>query len=110
MADLLLKEGNWMAARAAQGAFRQKTRLLLLKGHVQLFHDTGYLMETEQLHIDMKDSTAWSNASVHGQGPAGTLEAQGLEANNNTHTLIFKGPAKLVIRQNGAQPGLGDLP
>ncbi len=100
VADMLLDTGNWVAVEADKGAYHQETQKLLLQGDVKLFHDEGYQMKTPQLHVDMKKSYAWSDMDVYGQGPAGTLEAKGLKANNETGRLVFTGPAKLVL--NGA--------
>jgi len=97
VADMLLNSGNWIAIEADRGAFRQDIQRLFLQGHVKLFHDEGYQLETPQLHVDMEENLAWSEMAVYGQGPAGTLEATGLKANNLTGEIVFTGPAKLVL-------------
>lgn len=100
VADMQLKSGSWVALKAQQGAFRQDSQQLLLRGDVQLFHDKGYQLQTAQLQINMTDSTAWSKDDVFGQGPAGTLKAKGLQASSVEGHLIFNGPAKLVLKRN----------
>ncbi|GJL85590.1 MAG: hypothetical protein DHS20C02_13650 [Micavibrio sp.] len=97
VADMLLNSGNWIAVEADKGAYHQETQKLLLEGHVKLFHDEGYQMETAKLHVDVEQSLAWSDDDVYGQGPAGTLEAKGLKANNENGRLVFTGPAKLIL-------------
>ncbi|HBR68863.1 MAG TPA: LPS export ABC transporter periplasmic protein LptC [Rhodospirillaceae bacterium] len=97
VADMLLNSGNWIAAQADKGAYHQGTQKLMLEGHVKLFHDKGYQLETQKLQIDVTKSLAWSDNPVYGQGPAGTLEAKGLKADNNAGRLVFTGPAKLVL-------------
>lgn len=100
MADITLNNGTWIAAEAERGAYRQEVERLLLEGHVKLFHDQGYQLETEKLMVNMKTREAWSDVFVHGQGPAGTLSAQGgLLANEGSGILIFQGPVKLVLNR-----------
>lgn len=105
VADMLLNSGNWIAIKANEGDFDQKQQKLLLRGHVEMFHDKGYELESEQLHIDLKENTAWSDLVVSGRGPAGTLEATGMKAMSGSGHLIFSGPAKLVLKREvpGAQ-------
>ena len=97
VADMLLNTGNWIAVEADKGAYHQETQKLFLEGHVRLFHDEGYQMETAKLHVDVAKNLAWSDNDVYGQGPAGTLEAKGLKADNETGRVVFVGPARLVL-------------
>lgn len=103
VADILLNEGAWVALRADQGAFRQDTRRLLLKGHVELFHDRGYQMETDRLQINIEERTAHSKSDIYIYGPEGTLNAKGLQADVERDLLVFTGPARLVLTRS---PGL----
>lgn len=99
MADIILNDNTWLAAQAIQGAYRQNEERLLLKGEVKLFHDQGYELKTEQLLVNLKTRQARSDVPVTGQGPAGTIEAQGMIAQMETGLLIFKGPVKLVLNR-----------
>ncbi len=99
MADITMNNGAWLAAEATEGAYRQNADKLLLQGHVKLFHDKGYEMLTEKLLLNLKSREAWSDQPVYGQGPAGTLQATGMQANAETDKLIFTGPVKLVLNR-----------
>lgn len=101
VADILLSGGDWVAIEALQGAFRQDNQQLMLRGKVNLFHDKGYRLETEELHIDLQKSAAWSEKDIYAQGPAGTLNAKGLRGNSADNHLVFNGPAKLVLNTQG---------
>lgn len=105
LADMLLKSGAWLAAKAKQGAYRQDTNRLLLTGDVQLFHDAGYQMNTEELNVNMETNDAWSEVDVYGQGPRGEIEAKGVDASSSKQTLKFIGPAKLTIKNSQALQG-----
>lgn len=100
MADIILEDGAWMAAEARNGAWRQKEEKLVLEGDVRLFHDKGYEVKTPKLLIDLQSRHAWSDQPVQGQGPAGTLQASGLEARAAEGVLLFTGPVKLVLNRS----------
>lgn len=97
LADLTTKGGSWLAIDADNGAYNQQSQHLLLKGNVNLYHDQGYNLKTAELDVDMDKEYAWSNKAVQAQGPMGLLDAQGLKADAKAKTLIFNGPAKLVL-------------
>ena len=99
-ASILLNSGNRIEIKSKQGAFRQDNKRLLLKNDVKLFHDDGYQMETEELHIDLDKNLAWTDREVHIEGPAGTLEAHGLKANTNNETLEFIGPVNVHLNSS----------
>lgn len=99
MADITLTDGTWMAAEAERGAYRQDAERLLLEGGVRLFHDHGYEMTTEKLLVNLREREAWSDEKIHGQGPAGTLEATGMKAQADANQLIFTGPVRLVLNR-----------
>ncbi len=97
MADIVLNSGKWLAIKSRQGAFRQESQRLLLKDNVQLFHDDGYNVRTQELDMDLKAGTARTDVKITGHGPLGTLDASGMDANSKAGTLVFKGPAKIVL-------------
>ena len=97
LADIVLNDGQWLALSAEKGLFKQQEQTLKLETNVTLFHDAGYQFATPGLHIDLKTSTAQTSQPVSGHGPLGTLDAQGMHADNVQETLVFHGPAKLVI-------------
>jgi len=97
MADIMLENGNWVAIKAIQGAFRQESQRLLLKKNVTLFHDEGYTFKTQELDVDMKAGTAQTYLAINGHGPLGILNASGMNASTEDNKLTFKGPAKLIL-------------
>ena len=101
VADVALSGGQWLAVKAQQSAFKQKSQRLLLKGNVEMFHDEGYTLFTQEMDVDMEVGSAQTHTDVHVQGPKGVLDAKGLKAQRSDGTLIFKGPAKLVLSGEG---------
>lgn len=100
LADMTLKNGTWVAAEALNGAYRQKAQTLHLEDKITLFHDDGYEMSLTSLDVDLKANTAHSANPVKGRGPAGTLEATGMDAEMDAGLLIFRGPVRLVLNRS----------
>ena len=97
---MTLKDGMRVSMRSDMGAYRQDTQRFFLKGGVFITHDEGYALRSEEAHIDLKQNVAWSEKQVHGDGPALSLDAQGVHANGANGTVVFTGPARLVL-ENG---------
>lgn len=100
-ADMKMTDGAWMAGRSEMALYEQKAEKLLLKGDVNIFHDSGYSLKTPELRINLKTSEAFSDQAVYIQGPAGTLAAAGMDAYQLSEEIIFKGPATLVLYDTG---------
>lgn len=98
-ASILLRDGVRLSAEAEKGSYRQKEGRLLLQGRVRLLHDGGYTAETEKVLVSLKERKAWADLPVSGQGPAGTLQASGFQADSGAGTLVFTGPARLVLNR-----------
>jgi lipopolysaccharide export system protein LptC len=99
VADMTLKSGGWVSLKADNGAYKQSTGNLDLDGQVEVHHDSGYEIHTNKMNIDVTGQTILSDGPVTGHGPAADITANGLQANGNDDTLIFKGPAKLTLRK-----------
>lgn len=97
VADSTMSDGAWIALQSTAGTYNQFVQTLFLEGNVKLYHDAGYSLVMDKLNIDMKANTAITNVQVKGQGPIGTLAAEGMNADGEKNILIFNGPAKLVL-------------
>lgn len=96
-ADLTLEDGTWLVLTADTGRFRQGEQELELEGGVNLFHDTGYEIVTEELNVDLARNVAQSNMPVAGHGPFGELKSQGLKLIDKGRIIYFTGPAQLIL-------------
>lgn len=101
VADVNLSGGAVINATSDNGVYRQDTEILVLDGHAVMTHSSGHVLRSARMNVSMKDQLAWSDTPVDGDGPAGTIAAQTMNANNATGILIFTGPAKLVLTQSG---------
>jgi len=96
-ADVLLKDGSWVALTARQGNYDRDNKLLQLRGAVNLFHDAGYEFQSESAAVDLMAGDAQGTDPVRGQGPFGNIEAEGFVLRNRGARIIFTGRAKLVL-------------
>ncbi len=98
LASMTLNSGSEITAEANQGAYEQDTQRLLLQGDVSLRHDLGYILRTDQMHIDIDSEDVWSDLDVFVEGPEGQIEAKGLKLFGQDRKMIFIGPAKMTLK------------
>jgi lipopolysaccharide export system protein LptC len=96
-ADLTQHDGSWVVLTANTGDYDQKAKTLKLDGQVTLFHDAGYEFKTASADVDFNAGTAVGDKPIEGQGPWGTLQAQGFRITDDGKRLLFTGKAKLVV-------------
>lgn len=97
VANLAMNDGTKLEGQASAGLYEQKSQKLNLEGAVKIAHSNGYTLSTEELRVDMATQQAWSGQNVHIAGPDGTLDATGLEGGTAEGTLVFTGPAKIIL-------------
>lgn len=98
-ADLTTSGGAWIAATAQTGVYHNASRLLDLAGDVSLFHDGGSEFHTAHAHVDLNAGAAAGDDPVDGQGPSGTIAAEGFRLYDRGAVIIFTGRAHLVLYQ-----------
>ncbi len=96
-ADINLKDGAWLAAKADKGEFDQVNQVLKLYGHVRLFHDDGYELTMNSLAISITAQEAVSVDPVQGHGPIGIIESEGLMADGAKGTISFTGKSQMTL-------------
>ena len=96
-ADLTLEDGTWLVLTANTGRYERDSAVLNLKGGVNLFHDTGYEISTEQLDVNLKGGSAKGDTPLAGHGPFGELKAQGINLVDKGKVIYFTGPARVVL-------------
>lgn len=103
-ADLTIADGSWVVLTSLTGTYNQETNDLELRDEVNLFHDAGYEFHTTSAHIDFRSGNAYGKAPVQGQGPFGLLNSEGFRVLDRGKTVIFTGPARLVIHPRPVRP------
>lgn len=95
--EMTMQNGRLVRMKSKTGAYRQDTERFFLEGEVYLEHDEGYILQSDEAHIDLKQNYVWSEKPVNGRGPDMEVEAKGLQVNGKTGQIVFTGPAKLVL-------------
>lgn len=98
--DVDLGHAEKMIVTADKGNYRQNAGVLYLDGNVKVKHSNGYDMDTTRLMIDTKARETRTDQPVKIVGPAGTIDATGLDASNAEGLVIFTGPATLVLKES----------
>ena len=96
-ADMTMDDGTWLVITADKGVYAREEELLDLSGAVNLFQDEGYELRTEAVRIDLDAGTAESTTATEGQGPFGTLNAEGFRVLDLGKTILFTGKSSLVL-------------
>ncbi len=102
--DITLTDGSWVALTGESGNYYKDLKVLDLFGHVNMFHDAGYEFRTQTARFDMTASRAEGNEPVEGQGPFGTINAQGFRIVDRGAVVHFLGKSRLVIRRDLMAP------
>lgn len=98
--NIILKDGQSLHIDALNGTYEQEEEKLFLEQDVKLKHQSGYVLTTQELRVDLKTGQAFSDKDVEIKGVDGHIKAKGLDGNTNTEILIFKGPATLTLTPN----------
>ena len=104
-----LKSGENVTLSAKKGNYKQLDQYLDLNDNVVLTHSNGYRLTANTLHIDLEKNKAWSNEAVRVTGPEGEIDATGMEATSENETLIFKGPAKMLLKLDNNNIAFGEM-
>lgn len=104
-ADIALKDAGWLAVHANEGVFNSKAGTLDLAGDVTVFHDAGYELTTQGMHIALTAKSVTSDLPVKGQGPRGDIAARNMSITEGGNKIIFGGPATLLLRLNARERG-----
>lgn len=95
--DMVQEGGTWLMLQSKQGVFLQRANQLDLSTDVVLYRDDGATFKTNSAAVDLKSSAAAGAEKVHGEGPFGTLDAQGFTVTDGGAIMQFPGPARLVM-------------
>lgn len=96
-ADIFLNDHSWLNVSAHNGLLNTEEKTLDLTENVYLFHDKGYEFRTHRAYVDMDTHTASGNREIDGQGPMGTITADGFMLNQDAQTLTFVGNVKMTV-------------
>lgn len=107
--ELAMNSGEKITLRSDTGNYQQLKEFLDLNQNVILTHSQGYKLTTNTLQIDLAANRAWSEQAVRVTGPEGEINANGIEASAENGTVIFKGPAKMLLTLEKDAMNFGEM-
>ena len=103
-ADIMLNDGSWLALSAETGVLVRESELLTLEGGVSFFSDAGYEFRTPRAEINLATKRAHGTEPIFGQGPFGTLSADGFRLENQGKTIFFEGNVRMTFYPKSGAP------
>ncbi len=104
-ADMTLDGSRWVAMTAPEGTYFRDRQLLDLRGGVDVFHDDGYQFRTAEVRIDFTNGSAAGAEPVHGQGPFGTIDGQGIDITERGDRILVTGRSRLILFPDAPKSG-----
>lgn len=96
-ADIVLKDGAWVALTSPAGRFRREARILELDSPVDMVHDSGIEIRTGSVNFNLETGTGAGLDPLVGQAPFGEIKAAGFRIRENTAVFRFVGPVRAVL-------------
>lgn len=105
-ADTVLKDGAGVLLDADQGVYYHADQKIDLFGNVNVYHDRGYEIHTEEAHMDLAAGIAQGSMPVQGHGPAMQLEGEGFRITDRGRTITVTGTSRVILypAKRDAQP------
>jgi len=96
-ADFSVGKDDWLSARAAQGVVDMTAGTLALDGGLQIFSDRGYQLQSARAAVDINKGIVLGPQEVTGQGPLGTLRADGFRFDRTSGQLLLDGHVEMSL-------------
>ena len=96
-ADLTTEDKAWLALVAEQGILDLGEENLLLQGNVQVYHDGGHEMRTEQVRIDLEKLHAFGESPVQIQGNFGHIKADRFAIFDKGDRMLFNDNVYMLL-------------
>lgn len=108
-AEISLSDGKFLSAKANAGLYNRGEQKLDLSGNVDVGEENGYRFRTGSALVNLEEGTATGTQPVTGEGPLGTLRAEGgFHLSDRGRTVQFNGKSRLVL--NGKATAKTDTP
>lgn len=97
-AEITLNDGKFLSAKANAGLYNRGEQKLDLAGNVDVGEENGYRFRTASALVNLDEGSASGTQPVTGEGPLGTMEAQGgFRLIDRGRTVHFNGKSRLVL-------------
>jgi len=96
-ADFKTATGEKVQVKAMQGTYDQTGEKLFLQNDVRITHESEYVLDAQELRVNLKTQEAFSDKSIIITGQDAQLNASGMQGNMQKGVLTFEGPATLTL-------------
>lgn len=96
-ADTVLQDGAGVLLDADLGVYYHADQKIDLFGNVNVYHDRGYEIHTEEAHMDLAAGIAQGSTPVKGHGPAMQLEGEGFRITDRGRTIVITGSSRVIL-------------
>jgi lipopolysaccharide export system protein LptC len=97
-AEISRNDGKFLSAKADAGLYNRGEQKLDLSGNVDVGEENGYRFRTGKALVNLEEGSASGSQPVTGEGPLGTMEAQGgFRLIDRGKTVHFNGKSRLVL-------------
>ncbi len=97
--DVVSENGSWTYTESRQGVYIQHAGLLDMSGDVALYRDSGVVLHTQSVAMDLKVGAASGGQPTHAEGPFGTLDSQGFALVDKGDVIQFDGKSRLILNE-----------
>ena len=97
--DVVSENGSWTYTESRQGVYIQHAGLLDMSNDVALYRDSGVVLHTQSVAMDLKAGAASGDQPTHAEGPFGTLDSQGFALVDKGDVIQFDGKSRLVLNE-----------
>ena len=92
-------------AELRDGLAKHGIYLSCLTAHCNLLDDDREKGRTEQARLNFSTSAASGESPIRGQGPFGTIEAEGFRIAGTGDSIFFTGKSRLLVYPDAPRPG-----
>ena len=86
-----------VSLEGASGIYDPKQKTLRMNGDVEIIHSTGYVMQMQDLFIDLLKGWSETTTPVVGTGPAGSLHGEAMELRDKGNHIILHGKSRITF-------------
>ena len=96
--EMTAPNGRRIAVWSDTGRFDRTESHMDFAGNVTARDDRGNAVVAERLRVDPRAGSMISDRPIHGDGPDGEVDAEGIEVRGHGDRVIFTGRVRLLLR------------
>ncbi len=102
--SMTMVEGQTFNLKAKEGHYNSETKVLSLKGDVNLTSTDGYHVQTKEAQVRIDDKTIEGNSYIEGEGSTGKIRGEGFKIESRGQegkkVITLKGRSQVVIHKS----------